>query len=457
MITISSPEKRHLADPQRITKSRKISLDFNQNSTKNESHHAKTQVQHLEEHPEHLKIDNIGIPSLPSRVCILQSLKHLDASGNKLQDLPDDLGRLENLEILDLSFNNLSKFPISCAALNRLKQLVLSNNRFKSIPECVEEGMQNLEILDVSHNPLKFISAPASTKLKRFSANGLKYCRFFPEWLLNSKFWKLDEINLDDSVFDKFRFREKQISHLRRFSMRNSSLNDKNLEQITSNMVELQKINVDNDKVQLRREGRSNIFCTLPGSNLRNPGVVQEINARMTALSILPHSIDKFFNLKRLDIGENQLCWLPDEICVLQNLQVLIIDSCELGKLPEKIGNLDKLEEISACNNRLMELPRSMANLKNLKILDLFNNELSEIPTCLEGEKLKYLDLEKNFFAIKNSLMRNTPYDILRERLRQHYNYERDVGSKTYREDKTFNYNDAKASNSCSGSECGEM
>lgn len=408
MITISSPEKRHLADPQRITKSRKLSLDYNQNSTKNESHHIKTKFEHLEERPEHLKIDNIGIPSLPSRICILQSLKHLDASGNQLQDLPDDLGRLENLEILNLNFNNLYKFPISCAALNHLKQLLLSNNRFKSIPECVEEGMQSLEILDFSHNPLKFISAPASTKLKRFSASGLKYCRFFPEWLLNSKFWKLDEINLDDSVFDKFHFPEKQISHLKSFSMRNSSLNDKNLDKITSNMVELQKINVNNDKVQSRREGRSNIFCSLPGSNLKNPGIVKEINARMTALSILPHSIDKFFNLKRLDIGENKLCWLPDEICVLRNLQVLIIDSCELGKLPEKFGDLDKLEEISACNNRLMELPRSMTNLKHLKILDLFNNELSEMPLCLKGEKLKCLDLEKNFFEIKNSLVSKT-------------------------------------------------
>ena len=433
MIAESSSEKCHLADQQRIKKVKRGTLDYNQNSTENKSLHIETQFPistckdlliNLSEldlsnekfdalpesicllnNLEHLKINKIGISSLPSTICNLKSLKHLDASENKLQDLPDDLWNLENLEILNLSFNDLSKFPISCTALNRLKQLLLSNNRFKFVPECVEEGMKNLEILDLSYNPLKFISPPASRKIKRFSAKGLKYCRFFPEWLLSPKFWKLDEIILDDSIFFKYYFRENTISHLKRISMSNSSLNDKNLNKIISNMVELEKINVDNDEERSTREGTSNKFCFLPGLSLRNPGTLKEITARITVLSMLPHSIEKFHNLKRLDIGGNKLAWLPDEICKLKNLQVLIIDSCGLSSLPEKFGELEKLEECVVCHNLLVKLPRSMANLKHLMILDLFNNELSKMPTCLEGEKLKCLDLDKNLFEINNPLV----------------------------------------------------
>ena len=53
--------------------------------------------------------------------------------------------------------------------------------------------------------------------------------------------------------------------------------------------------------------------------------------------------------------------------------------------------------------------------------------------------------------------MRNTPYEILRERLRQHYNYERDVGSKPRKEDDCVEIADLKSSESFSESEFGEV
>ena len=436
MIASTSPEKRRLFNPQRFTKSRKLTRDHNQNSTGDKSlpiipqlpvtiHEglfsslssldlSNTKLQSLPEcvfslnNLEHLKIERNEFLSLPSEICKLQSLKSINASENKIQGLPDNFGNLELLEIVNLSFNNLCHLPSSCSALNHLKVLFISNNKFKYLPECIEEGMRNLQVLDTSYNPLKFIASPVSTKLTQFSAKGLKNCRFFPEWLLNPKFWKLEEIILDDSIFTKFSFQNNSDLHLRSLSMLNCSLKDSNLERIISNMVELEKLRVGNKDHTFSRE--CNTFCFLPGSNLKNPKAVNEMNVRATALSVLPHTVNMFHNLERLDLGRNNITWLPDEICELKHLKVLIIDTNNLHSLPKEFGKLKKLEELVACHNKLSKLPESMQNLENLEIIDLYDNDFSEMPTELGKQTHHCLDLERNFFVISNLLVRITTF-----------------------------------------------
>lgn len=99
---------------------------------------------------EELDLSNNSISeALPAEIRLLQNLKVLDASNNKMTGVPAEIGQLSKLEILNLSNNQLTGLPYELGNLKNLKILNLSGNDYSQQDlEIIKKGLpKQVEII----------------------------------------------------------------------------------------------------------------------------------------------------------------------------------------------------------------------------------------------------------------------------------------------------------------------
>lgn len=75
-----------------------------------------------------LRLNGLGLDSLPSVIGQLQALKHLALANNQLEALPLEIVQLQNLQTISLVGNNISKFPAELHQLEKLDLIYLNEN-----------------------------------------------------------------------------------------------------------------------------------------------------------------------------------------------------------------------------------------------------------------------------------------------------------------------------------------
>jgi len=94
------------------------------------------------------------INELPRSIIGLKQLESLQAERCQMSSLPDTIIYLDKLELLDLSCNVFTRFPIELSAMKMLKVLNLSNNSIALLPRNIN-SMTNLHVLDLKRNQLR--------------------------------------------------------------------------------------------------------------------------------------------------------------------------------------------------------------------------------------------------------------------------------------------------------------
>lgn len=100
-------------------------------------------------------------------------------------------------------------------------------------------------------------------------------------------------------------------------------------------------------------------------------------------LDIARHQSHFDFQIKILNLSNNQLTHLPCNIQKLKELYSCNISNNQICQLPMSITTLSKVCSFNARNNHLTDLPNNLKEMKNLYILDICDNCLTEIPEDL--------------------------------------------------------------------------
>ena len=283
------------------------------------------------------------LTEIPELIKLMQSLRRVDFSHNKISALPGEF-TLDHLEILLVNNNNLTILPDSILLLQKIKVLNISNNRISAFPSGVEEHqiqMHLIQEIDISNNNFTII----------------------PTYFGNFKLLK--KINISNNKIAKL---PNEITNLR------------NVEELYIN---------------------NNSITGLPDL-MGNLWKLTVLHGQYNKITHLPETFQLLRYLKYLDLSNNRLKIMDNFLCTLVSLQILKIYKNEpfKGMPPEILAKAEKAEmEKEKRERRVREgKPARKANepeeIENLNISLDFIKQLPVVPQSASRMKLMFVGKE---------------------------------------------------------------
>ncbi len=94
------------------------------------------------------------------------------------------------------------------------------------------------------------------------------------------------------------------------------------------------------------------------------------LNLQKNKLTEIPDFITEFKQLKTLNLEKNLLEYFPIQVCRMKHITHLILSRNYFENVPECIGELTSLVYLDLYDTPIRILPQSLENLKNLKEID---------------------------------------------------------------------------------------
>lgn len=298
---------------------------------------------------ETLDLSDCGLTSIPKEVFQLKHLKNLILGRNYtndenfkhrnyLTDIPEGIKSLQSLTHLDLTGNAFSNLSSHLSKLKNLVALNLSQNQFRKVPKGLFQISNQLEVLNLSQNGLSAIPNQFS-KFNQLEQLDLSYNQLnnFPHVLY--VFFQLKNLDL---AYNKIKELPEQIGQL----------------------TALQRLNLANNKIQALPK----TFANLTG--------LQQIDLSNNQINQLPGNIHQLrFNLKSLDVSNNQLTTVPIGFRHLLQLEHFDASNNKLHEVTDGFFELKQLRKLQLHHNKLKSIPQELIQLKALEEVDFTYND----------------------------------------------------------------------------------
>ncbi|KAK3086917.1 hypothetical protein FSP39_025370 [Pinctada imbricata] len=149
---------------------------------------------------------------------------------------------------------------------------------------------------------------------------------------------------------------------------------------------------------------------------------LQLLNLRHNALKERPIEEDiytigwlddlpRFYNLRSLNLADNDLHSFPGAICKIKTLTELNIASNKISEIPVQISELTNLQMLHVHNNHLTLLPYDMCEMKSLQIIVLAFNNFTSVPDVLLHSHNSSLQMDSIIMA--GNKLEKLPYETL--------------------------------------------
>ena len=361
-----------------------------------------------------LRLDQNYIQKLPSDVfgSSLIDLETLSLAGNLIEELPYNLFHsLYNLTHLDLGINLITDIPVETFKnLQLLRTMNLSSNCIVSLPIKAFIPLFWLEWLDLSNNKLTELPG----KVFEYTALERLY---------------LDNNQLEHLPYDSF---HELIFHLELLLLDLSYNRLKSFpEGLFNSLKDLWFLKIHNNELSY-----------IPENSFSNCTELIKLHLNNNKLTVLSNKTFQLPKLIILDIGYNQLAWLPNGIfnslvflgqlniennhlTALQNNVFESVTSLTLLRLNDNfiskllIGTFDSIPNLRFLflgDNDLIELSSDVfSNFWDLVVLDISGNKLSRIDrsTFKNLVSLDYLNLARNTISFLPNLENLNKLSIL--------------------------------------------
>ncbi|XP_061486453.1 podocan isoform X1 [Rhineura floridana] len=388
----------------------------------------------------------------------LENLNYLYLANNQLMVAPKFLPR--TLISADFAANNLTKiYELTFGQKPNLRSVYLHNNKLEDagLPESMFNGSDNVEVLIMSSNFLKYVPRnlpPALYKLHlknnklekipkgAFSElSGLRELylqnnKLTNEGMDNETFWKLSSLEYLDLSSNNLSqipsglprnivllHLEKnaiksigrdvltQIRNLEYLLLHNNKLKARGIHPLAfQGLKKLHTVHLYNNQLEkipngLPRRVKTlmilhNQISEISRNDFATTYFMEELNLsynKITSSQIHREAFRKLRLLKSLDVSGNNLHTMPYGFP--KNLQSLKLKVNDISSIPRgTLSGMSKLQELYLSNNKLKVssiFSGSWRDLTSLKTLDMAGNQLTSVPSDLP-EALEYLYLQNN-------------------------------------------------------------
>ncbi|XP_069460479.1 podocan-like protein 1 [Ambystoma mexicanum] len=340
-----------------------------------------------------LHLQNNQIFKIPSGTLSRQpELRELYLQNNNLSNRgldPETFSKLKGLEYLDLSSNQLTEIP--CGLPPSLMILHLGKNLITSIPEDVVSSIRNLEYLLLQNNRLTADGVHADAFLKMRSLHTLHLYnnqlgrvppglpkRARSLMILHNQ---ITEIGLNDFAAT-YHVLELNLSYNQLYSARVHRLAFRKLRKLQSldmsgNLLTLVPagLPLSLEVLTLQR----NQINGLSPDTMANLTQLRELHLshnRLRVGAIAPGTWQQLQGLKILDLGSNELSYIPPDLP--ESLECLYLQSNRLTSIStEAFNTTPRLRILILRSNRLTAAstpPASFWDLKLLEVVDTTGN-----------------------------------------------------------------------------------
>lgn len=297
------------------------------------------------------------VHQLPESIGLLRRLRWLDLSCGHLERLPEALWSLPELRLLNLSFNKLRSLPDRFDALPSLEQLCLEGNFLFQLPESIGR-LPNLTHLQLQYH--RKLQVPCISVLQQQS-RPIELTEYYaPSFFYWPSFLaeRSSKIALQVCGDERYECVRKQINP--------------------------QKI----ERWQLKSNGVDD----LPSSYFAQFTSLKSLSIHPESPhTTVPINLFAVPNLRRLNIGGEQITAIPDEIGQLHTLKELDLYSDKLTQLPASIEQLRGLEALKCYCPLLFSNWKSLNNKLEPKLLNF--NALKAYPISF-GDYFSTIRLE---------------------------------------------------------------
>ncbi|XP_054720894.1 toll-like receptor Tollo [Uloborus diversus] len=334
----------------------------------------------------------------------------LDLSHNMLVSIPSDfLNNLKNLEKLSLSYNQLLHLNNVFAKVYP-KRIILTSNNLTDIDTILHAGMEHVETLILSHNPISSVSPTIfHTTIPRVETLMLDYCQISsfdigPYELLSN----LQVLDLGHNLIETIPKQKIAFGQHLELSFIGNRISKFDAELSTSvKAVYLSENRFQNlDRTlqfsrALLAEVAFNHLQILTADDFRGSRRLLNLNLcgnaieRIDTLTFLPLKDE----LNHLDLSFNSIKVLNGSVRYLTHLISLNLSSNFIMDFDEgEFTSLSELETLYLDNNHVVTLGQQFQQLPRLQYLDLRNNYVESLSQNELPVNLQRLDFKGNPF-----------------------------------------------------------
>lgn len=309
----------------------------------------------------------------------LRELQTLDLGDNNLKIIPSDVFcPLDNLQVLNVTHNRIKSvdrlgFGRNCGT--GLRSLDLSNNEIKSLTDESEiTGLRRLQELRLQHNNITDISGETfngliSLRILNISYNNLQ-C--IPEGTF-ANLKELREIYLNNNLlYELARGVFHRLEQLLVLDLSNNQLSSAHIDGGTFiGLIRLVILNLSN-----------NALTRIDGKTFKDLFFLQILDLRNNSIGYIEeNTFLPLYNLHTLNLAENRLHtideFLFNGLFVLSKLN--LNNNLLINIDPKSFKNCSDLKELDLSSNQLTDVPKAIWVLSLLKTLDLGENQITDI------------------------------------------------------------------------------
>lgn len=309
----------------------------------------------------------------------LRELQTLDLGENNLKIIPSDVFcPLDNLQVLNVTHNRIKSvdrlgFGRNCGT--GLRSLDLSNNEIKSLTDESEiTGLRRLQELRLQHNNITDISGETfngliSLRILNISYNNLQS---IPEGTF-ANLKELREIYLNNNLlYELARGVFHRLEQLLVLDLSNNQLSSAHIDGGTFiGLIRLVILNLSN-----------NALTRIDGKTFKDLFFLQILDLRNNSIGYIEeNTFLPLYNLHTLNLAENRLHtideFLFNGLFVLSKLN--LNNNLLINIDPKSFKNCSDLKELDLSSNQLTDVPKAIWVLSLLKTLDLGENQITDI------------------------------------------------------------------------------